>query len=141
MTATRWWVKMAARWLARVDGVSGMIQLAMLGLTGISTATLTLSQYGHGQYAWPLIVVLLLGTLVFTYLYTEGGVWNQVARDRQDLSSNFAGPSMRINNELLARAMAAAQVNRELTPDERAAVKRELDHAFDEYRDGVRLEG
>ena len=137
MTAQRWWVKLAARWLARVDGVSGMIQLAMLGLTGISTATLTLRQYGHGEYAWPFIAVVSVGALVFTYLYTEGGVWNQMARDRQDLSTNFAGPSMRMNNELLARAVLAAEEGRELSEDERRAIKTELDHAFDEYRDGI----
>lgn len=139
MTANRWWVKLAARWLARVDGVSGMIQLAMLGLTGLSTATLTLRQYGHGEYAWPLIGVVAAGTLAFTYLYTEGGVWNQVSRDRQDLSSNFASPSMRMGNELLARGILAAQESRELTEAERRAIKAELDHAFAEYREGIEI--
>ncbi|WP_313696234.1 hypothetical protein [Halorarum halobium] len=139
MTANRWWVRLAARWLARVDGVSGMIRLAMLGLTGISTATLTLRQYGHGEYAWPLIGVIGAGTLAFTYLYTEGGVWNQMARDRQDLSTNFAGPSMRMSNELLARGILAAEEGRELSEAERDAIKRELDHAFEEYRDGIEL--
>jgi hypothetical protein len=139
MTANRWWVKLAARWLARVDGVSGMIQLAMLGLTGLSTATLTLRQYGHGEYAWPLVAVVAVGTLAFTYLYTEGGVWNQVSRDRQDLSSNFASPSMRMSNELIARGILAAQETRELTERERGAIKDELDHAFREYRDGIEL--
>lgn len=140
MTANRWWVRLAARWLARVDGVSGMIRLAMLGITGISTATLTLRQYGHGEYAWPFIGTVAAGTLLFTYLYTEGGVWNQMARDRQDLSSNFAGPSMRMNNELLARGMLAARENRELSEEERQAIKRELDEAFQEYREGIDLE-
>ena len=140
MTANRWWVKLAARWLARVDGVSGMIRLAMLGLTGLSTATLTLRQYGHGEYAWPLIGVVSGGVLVFTYLYTEGGVWNQMARDRKDLSSNFAGPSMRMENELIARGILAAQENRALSEEERTAIKRELDEAFEEYRDGIELE-
>ena len=127
MTAQRWWVKLAARWLARVDGVSGMIRLAMLVLTGISTATITLRQYGHGEFAWPLIGTLSVGMVIFTYLYTEGGVWNQMARDRQDLSSNFAGPSMRMNTELIARGMLAAEEARELTPEEREAIKAELD--------------
>ncbi|MDY7082368.1 MAG: hypothetical protein SXQ77_08200 [Halobacteria archaeon] len=140
MTANRWWVKLAARWLARIDGVSGMIRLAMLGLTGISTATITLRQYGHGEYAWPLIFVILVGTLIYTYLYTEGGVWNQMARDRQDLSQNFASPSMRINTEMMARSIVAAQEKRQLSEEEREAIKRELDDAFDEYRDGVDLE-
>ncbi|MFB6092267.1 MAG: hypothetical protein ABEK02_04560 [Haloquadratum sp.] len=141
MTAERWWVKLAARWLARVDGVSGMIRLAMLGMTGLSTATITLRQYGHGEYAWPLIGVTIGGTFVFTYFYTEGGVWNQMSRDRQDLSSNFANPSMRMNNELLARAVLAAQEGRELTETERQAIKDELDDAFEEYRDGIDLDG
>lgn len=141
MTANRWWVRLAARWLARVDGVSGMIQLAMLGLTGLSTATLTLRQYGHGEYAWPLIAVVSAGALVFTYLYTEGGVWNQVSRDRSDLSSNFASPSMRMNNELIARGILAAQENRQLSTEERQAIKGELDQAFQEFREGIELEG
>ncbi|MFB6089616.1 MAG: hypothetical protein ABEJ97_01035 [Halobellus sp.] len=141
MTAERWWVRLAARWLARVDGVSGMVRLAMLGMTGLSTATITLRQYGHGEYAWPLIGVTIGGTLVFTYFYTEGGVWNQMSRDRQDLSGNFANPGMRMNNELLARAVLAAQEKRELTETERQAIKAELDDAFEEYRDGIELDG
>ena len=140
MTAQRWWVRTAARWLARVDGVSGQLRLAMLGLTGISTATLTLRQYGHGEYAWPLIALVSAGTLLFTYLYTEGGVWNQMSRDRQDLSNNFAGPSMRINDELLARGLLAAEEKRELSDTERQAIKTELDAAFEEYREGLVLE-
>ncbi len=139
MTAQRWLVRIVAGWLARVDGVSGMIQLAMLGLTGLSTGTLTLRQYGHGEYAWPFIGVTLFGSLVFTYLYTEGGVWNQMSRDRQDLSTNFAGPSMRMSNELIARGMLAAEERRTLTQAERTAIKDELDEAFMEYRDGIEL--
>lgn len=140
MTAERWWVRLAARWLARVDGVSGMIRLGMLVLTGISTATITLRQYGHGEYAWPLIGFLTVGMVVFTYLYTEGGVWNQMARDRQDLSTNFAGPSMRMNTELIARGMLAAEETRELTGAERDAIKTELDRGFAEFREGIDLE-
>lgn len=137
MTAERWWVKTAARWLARIDGVSGQIRLAMLGMTGLSTATLTLKQYGHGGYAWPLIVGTGLVVIVYTYLYTEGGVWNQVSRDRQDLSNNFAGPGMRMDDELIARGIGAMMKGEKLTEEERDAISGELDDAFDEYRDGI----
>lgn len=140
MTANRWWVRSAARWLARIDGVSGQIRLAMLGLTGLSTATLTLRQYGHGQYAWPLIGVVLAGSLVYTWLYTEGGVWNQMARDRQDLSSNFAGPGSKIEAEIRGAAMFAAINGRAPDDEEREMMAAAIEHPWQEYRDGIALE-
>lgn len=137
MTAQRWWVRRAARWLARVGGVSDMLRLGMLGLTGVSTATLTLQQYGHGELAWPLIAVLAVGAGAFTYLYTEGGVWNQMSRDQRDLSNNWAGPSQRIQAELIARGIAAAEKGGALAETERTAVTREISAAFTDLRDGV----
>ena len=139
MTANRWWVKLAARWLARVDGVSGQLRLAMLGLTGASTASLTLQSYGYGNLAVPLLSVLGFLCLAFAYLYTEGGVWNQMNRDRQDMSNNYAGPNSRIQSVLNARAFAAAQKGEELTESEREAVDRETLKAFGQYRDGMDL--
>jgi hypothetical protein len=140
MTATRWWVRLAARWLARIDGVSAQLRLAMLALTGLSTATLSLQSYGYGHLAIPLIaVVTVLGT-VYTYLYTEGGVWNQMGRDRQDLSANWAGPNSAIQGVMTARSMAAARKGEELTDAERKAVDREMLDAFETYRDGVEIE-
>lgn len=140
MTADRWWVRAAARWLARVDGVSGQLRLAMLVMTGLSTATLTLRQYGYGELAWPLIFTTGGGMLVYTYLYAEGGVWNQVQRDRADLSTNFAGPGMRMDDELIARGILAGEKGEELTDGERSAIKNELDRGWDEYRDGIQIE-
>lgn len=138
-TAERWWVRLAARWLARVDGVSSQLRLAMLGMTGVSTATITLKQYGHGEFAWPLIAVTAIAVLAFTYLYTEGGVWNQVSRDRNDMSSNFAGPTMRIDDELEAVSIVAGIKGRSLTEAEREAIEAELDRAWAKYRDGVTI--
>ena len=140
MTATRWWVRTGARWLARIDGVSGQLQLAMLGMTGLSTATLTLRQYGHGEYAWPLITVTFVFGLIFAWLYTEGGVWNQMARDRQDMSNNFANPNTRIVTEMNARALVAAMQSGELSDEQRQAIKTETDTAFEEFADGINLE-
>lgn len=140
MTAERKPVKMVARWLARVDGVSEMIKLAMLGLTGISTGLVTLKQYGHGQYAWHLVSFVLIGTLIFTYLYTEGGVWNQKARDKRDLSSNFAGPDTRIKSEFIVRGILAGQKGEEISQEELDAIKKELDKTFLEHRKGINIE-
>lgn len=140
MTATRWWVRTAARWLARVDGVSQHLRLAMLILTGISTATISLQQYGYGHLAGPLIGVLGVSMLVFAYLYAEGGVWNQVSRDKADMSTNYAGPTIRIDDEMIARGLVAGQKGQPLSDHERQAIKDELDDAFDEYRDGIPLD-
>ena len=140
MTATRWWVRLAARWLARIDGVSGQLRLAMLVMTGLSTATLTLRQYGLGRFAVPLIGATGVGLLVFTYLYSEGGVWNQMARDRADLSGNYATPKGKINTEMTAVALFAAMEGRPPTDSERAAIEEAVDERFDTYRDGVELD-
>jgi len=136
-TAERWWVKIAARWLARVDGVSSQIRVGSLGVTAFSTFSLVLQNSGHGEYVVPLGIASLVGFPVYTYLYTEQGVWNQVNRDKNDLSSNFAGPTMRIDDEMIARSMLAALYGRELTDEEREAIQNEADATFEEYRDGV----
>lgn len=140
MTAQRWWVKIAARWLARVDGVTGQLRLAMLGLTGVSTATLTLREYGHGEYAWPFIGILGVVTLIYTYLYTEGGVWNQMARDRRDMSDNFAGPTMRMDDTLIAIAVFSAVNGRPPDETEREMLADAVEDQWHEYRDGIELD-
>lgn len=140
-TAQRWWVRLAARWLARIDGVKGQVQMFSLAVTAFSTFGVLLQGFGLGQYVPYIGVVGALGLLGYTYVYAEGGVWNQVNRDRADLSSNYAGPSSRINNEMTARALYAAIESRELTESERQSIKHELDATFTEHRDGINLEG
>lgn len=138
-TAERWWVRLIARWLARIDGVKGQVQMFSLAITAFSTFSIMLQNFGLGRFV-PYIgaIAALLGA-VYTYYYNEGGVRNQVSRDRADLSSNFAGPTMRIDDELTARGIHAAQKGRTLTDSEREAVSDELDEAFAEYRNGVEL--
>lgn len=144
-TAERWWVRLAARWLARIDGVSGQLRLAMLGLTGVSTASLTLKQFGYGRYAVPFIAVLGVGTIAYTYVYAEGGVWNQVARDRRDLSDNFSGPTMLHQNRIQARQLAHLAYYLEhgtddVTPSELADEMRDVtNEEWAALRDGVNL--
>jgi len=136
MTAQRWWVQSAARWLARIDGVSNQLRLAMLGVTGASTAALSLQQYGYGRLTVPLLAAGGAATLAYTYAYTEGGVWNQMSRDRRDMADNWAGPTARIRNEMLTRGLVAADRGRRLSEDEVNTIQSELDAAFREYRDG-----
>lgn len=138
-TATRWWVRLAARWLARIDGVKGQVQMFSLAVTAFSTFGVLLQGFGLGRFVPYLGAMGAGGLLVYTYVYAEGGVWNQVNRDRADMSSNYAGPNQRINTEMMARAVSAAMEERELSAMERQAIKTELDMVFTEYRDGIEL--
>lgn len=140
MTANRWWVKLAARWLARLDGVSNQVRMVSLAITAFSTFSIMLQGFGLGAWVPYVGVVGMAAMVVYTYLYTEGGVWNQMARDRQDLSNNWAGPNAAIVSELSGRSYAAARMGRPLTDQERAAVRAERREAFEEYREGIDLE-
>jgi hypothetical protein len=140
MTATRWWVRAAARWQARIDSVKGQIQSVSLLVTGFSTFSLVLQNAGLGRFVPYLGGLVAVGLPVYAYLYFEGGVWNQVGRDRADKSTNFAGPSGRILGEMYARSFAAAQKGDELSEAEVDAVKAEADATFLEYRDGYDFE-
>jgi len=138
-TAERWWVRLAARWLARVDGVSGQLRLAMLIMTGLSTATITLKQYGHGNLAWPLIAVSAFVMLIYTYLYTEGGVWNQVQRDKKDMSTNYSNPLMLMDDTLIGISAFVAVEGREPTDEEMEMIENAVRRQWERYRDGVEL--
>lgn len=137
MTANRWWVRLGARWLARIDGASGIVQMATLSVTAFSTFSIMLQNFGMGYLVPYLGLVSTVGFVVFVYLYAEGGVWNQVSRDRVDMSTNYAGPTMRMDEEMAARAILAGLKQRPLTEEEREAIKAEADDVFFEYRDGI----
>jgi len=138
-TAERWPVRFAARWMARIEGVSGHIQLASLALTAFSTFSLLLEQVGLGAYIPYIGTAGLGGLIVFTWAYTELGVWNQVIRDERDMSTNHSHPAQRIDDEFIGRAVVAGVKGRQLTDEERRAIDEELDHGFREYRDGYDL--
>jgi len=137
MTATRWWVRLAARWIARLDGVTGQIQMFSLAVTAFSTFSLVLQGFGLGYIVPYLGVGGVVVGLAYTYLYTEGGVWNQVARDRQDLSTNFSGPAMYIDDVLTGVAVFSAVHGRPPDDDELAAIRAAIWDEWEEYREGI----
>jgi len=137
MTANRWWVKLFARWQARIDSVKGQIQAVSLLVTAFSTFSLVLQNAGLNEFVLPLGILIALSGPIYAYLFFEGGVWNQVSRDRVDKNSNFAGPTMRLDDEMIARGVLAAQKGEPLTEQEREAIQTELDDAWYEHRDGL----
>jgi len=140
MTATRWWVRAAARWLARIDGVKGQVQMFSLAVTAFSTFSIMLQGFGAGWAVPYLGIGAVVIGVIYTYLYTEGGVWNQVARDRQDMSNNFAAPTSYIRSQLLARALLAGEKGEPLSDEEREAMNEELGEGWDDLRDGIKLD-
>jgi len=140
MTATRWWVRAFARWQARIDSVKGQIQAFSLLVTGFSTFSIVLQNAGLGRWVPYIGAVVAAAVPVYAYYYFEGGVWNQVSRDRNDQSSNFASPSQWIGNEFTVRGWAAIEKGRPLTEDEREIIDQELKATFEENRDGKTLD-
>jgi hypothetical protein len=129
----------AARWLARLQAVSPILRMAMLSVTGLSTALIGLKQYGYGELARPLIAAFCLLVLAGTYLYAERGVYNQQKRDHVDLGTNFSGPTMRIDDELIGNAVFAAIHGRPPDEDEREAISEAVHEPWADYREGVDL--
>lgn len=136
-TAERWWVRLAARWLARVDGVKSHIQVASLGVTAFSTFSLVLQNAGHGQMVVPLGIAGLIAMPLYTYAYSEGGVWNQVSRDRQDLSTNFSGPTMGMDDTLIGVAAFVAANERKPNDEEREMIEEAVREQWENYREGI----
>lgn len=137
MTADHWLERWFARQLARLDGASGQIRLASLALTAFSTFSIMLQGFGLGGLVPVVGVAGALGGWVYVYWYTERDVWNQMARDRQDMSGDWAGPNGLIQAKMTARILAATQKGAELSDAEREAADAEAELVFAENRDGV----
>lgn len=140
-TAQRWWVRTGARWLARIDSVSEHIRLFSLAVTAFSTFSLLLQNAGLGQFV-PLVGASgALALVLAAYLYAEGGVWNQVSRDRQDLSNNFSGPAMLMDRTVDAqqRAYLGWLVDPENRPLDyhRQRIEELTERQWTAFRDGV----
>lgn len=139
MTATRWWVRLFARWQARIDSIKGQIQAISLLVTAFSTFSIVLQNFGLGRWVPYLGAVAAVVIPTYAFYFFEGGVWNQVSRDRQDQSSNFASPSQWIGNEFTVRGLAAWEKGEPLTEAERRVIHEELRATFEENRDGKAL--
>lgn len=141
MTATRWWVKLFARWKAKISAVQADISLFFAGVRTVAIASGIMAFFDlpnwfiGGSMAAIFVVVLL-----YAHLFSEGGVWNQMQRDKRDYSNNFAGPNGRIVQEIGARAFVAGMQGEELTAEQRQAIAAEADQSFQDLRDGIPLE-
>jgi len=137
MTAQRWWVKMFARWQARIDASLPEIKLGLQMISSGGIGSASLAYLGQKWLVVPFIIAMVVGILAYAYIAFEKGVKNQVARDRADMTSNFAGPNMWMQALLTAMAVVAGVFGKELTEERRDAIQTELDRAFEELREGI----
>lgn len=141
MTANRWWVKVIARWLARIDGVKGQVQMFSLAVTAFSTFSIMLQGFGLGGLVPYLGVGAVVVGIIYTYVYNEGGVRNQVRRDTADLSNNYSGPAMLMDDTVTGVSMFVAMHGRLPTEEERQQIEEGVREQWQEYRDGIDLDG
>ncbi len=141
MTAERWWVRGGARWIARIDSVKSHLNLVFQGMTGVSLASGALKYFGMSWAVAPFIAVVGVGVLGYAYLYSEGGVWNQVSRDRSDMSNNFATPRDVIDDTLIATGVFAALNGRPPNENEQEQILTAVRSQWEEFRQGIDLEG
>ncbi|TQQ78580.1 hypothetical protein EGH24_13745 [Halonotius terrestris] len=139
MTANRWWVKMFARWQARIDASLQEINLGLRFISSGGIGSGALKYFGYSELVLPFLSVMLAVFLTYAFLTFEGGVKNQVARDRADMITNFAGPGSRIDDPLIGAAVFAALEGRPPDDEEFDAIEEAVDDRWREYRDGVEL--
>lgn len=140
MTADRAWVRFGARWIARIDSVKSHLNLAFTAMTGVGIASSALKYFGLTALVPWFIGATAAGILVYAYYYSEGGVWNQVSRDRQDMSNNFSTPRDVIDDTLIATGMFAAQEGRPPDDEEADAIYTAVRGQWEEFRDGINLD-
>lgn len=130
-----------ARWLVRFEASQQIFRIAFLAVTAASTLTTALELIGQGWLAPYVLAVGVIGSPLFAYGYVESGVYNRKNRERMDVGTNFAGPSMRIDDELIGRSVFAAVHGRPPEGEEIDAISDAVEGGWAQYRDGVRLDG
>lgn len=127
--------------MARVKGVQGQLSLLFQGMSGIGIASGAMKYLGAPLWAIGGFGIFFCAFLVwYIYTFSEEGIWNQVQRDRRDLSNNFAGPNGYIVSRIQAKAIVAGLQGKELTPEEEQAIEAMADKEFRALRDGIDLD-
>lgn len=137
MTANRWWVKLFARWQARIDSSLQEINLGLRFISSGGIGSAALTYLGQRWLVVPFLVGMVVAILAYAYLTFEGGVKNQVARDRADMISNFSGPGNLIDDVLIGVAVFSAVHGRKPADDELEAIIETVREQWDDYRDGI----
>lgn len=125
------------RWVMRFEAAGQILSMAFQGTTAVSALSGVLAYTGFQQYVPVVLAAGVLGIFAFAFVYVEYDVYNRKNREKQDRGNNFAKPQNRIDDEMIARGVAAGLNARPLTPGEREAIDGEVEAAYRKFRDGV----
>jgi hypothetical protein len=140
MTAQRWWVRLFARWKAKVGAVQADINLMFSAVQTVTIASGVMAYFDVPTWAIGILMGgMLVGAMLYAHLYAEGGVWNHTQRYTQERSSNYSRPIMRIDDEMIARTIIAGQQGHPCTEEQIEAIQAEGDATYVEYLDGLDL--
>lgn len=129
-----------ARWLMRLEASQGIIRMVFLGVTAASTMATALALLDLGWALPYLLAFGFFGVFVYAFAYVELGIYLRKNREKRDRGENFAKPQNMIGNVILARGIRAAELERQLTDEERNIVSSEISQAYQDMRNGIRFE-
>lgn len=132
-------MKIFARWQARIDASLQEINLGLRMISSGGIGSAALAYLGQRWLVIPFLIGMIATMLIYAYATFEGGVKNQVARDRADMLSNFGGPSMLMDDTLIGISEFVAVNGRKPTEEEVEMIEEAVKEQWDEYRDGVEL--
>ncbi|MDR9381724.1 MAG: hypothetical protein RI560_08670 [Natronomonas sp.] len=130
---------MLGRWVMRFEAAGQMLGLVFQGTTAVSALSGVLAFVGYQSYVPAVLGGGIAAVFAFAFAYVELGVYNRKNREKQDRGNNFAKPQNRIDDEMIARGVAAGMHGRALSADEREAINGELDDSYRKHRNGIEV--
>lgn len=128
------------RWVMRFEAAGQILTMTFQGTTAVSALSGVLAYTGLQQYVPLVLVVGILFVFGFAFVYVEYGVYNRKNREKHDRGSNYAGPTMRIDDEMIGVAVYAAMHGEEPDEDDVETISNAVDTNWSKYRNGVQIE-
>ena len=125
------------RWVMRFEAAGQMLSMAFQGTTAVSALSGVLAYTGFQEFVPYVLGLGVAGMFVFAYVYVEYGVYNRKNREKQVRGNDFSKPQNRIDDEMIARGVAAGVFGRQLNAEEREAIDGEVEDAYRKFWNGV----
>lgn len=127
------------RWVMRFEAAGQILSMTFQGTTAVSALSGVLAYTGQ-EWVVPFVLGIgIVSVFGFAYAYVELGIYNRKNREGHDRGSNFAGPKMRIDDELIGAAVFAAIHGRAPDDEEQATIAEAVDRPWQQLRDGVEV--